>query len=300
MNIKDLEFTKMHALGNDYIVINEFDGIIIEEEDKEEFSRKICKRGFSIGADGVIFVQKPTDDKYDVRFRIFNSDGSEAEMCGNGIRCFSKFVYERVLKKNPLNVETKGGLRISEMETENDIVKTIKVFMGNPKFKLKDIPMKIEGKSEDDVFLNEEIELKNALLNSVKLSVVNVGNPHAVIFLKDNNLKAPFIRTHLNELGHEIEHHEAFPEKINVHFVELISPEEIRIITWERGAGYTTACGTGTTSSVIIAHKLRKTGNKVLAHLDGGDLEIEIKDDGVYMKGDAVMVYDGKLINIGL
>jgi diaminopimelate epimerase len=299
MNIKDLEFTKMHALGNDYIVINEFDGIIIEEEDKEEFSRKICKRGFSIGADGVIFVQKPTDDKYDVRFRIFNSDGSEAEMCGNGIRCFSKFVYERVLKKNPLNVETKGGLRISEMETENDIVKTIKVFMGNPKFKLKDIPMKIEGKSEDDVFLNEEIELKNALLNSVKLSVVNVGNPHAVIFLKDNNLKAPFIRTHLNELGHEIEHHEAFPEKINVHFVELISPEEIRIITWERGAGYTTACGTGTTSSVIIAHKLRKTGNKVLAHLDGGDLEIEIKDDGVYMKGDAVMVYDGKLINIG-
>ena len=299
MDIKDLEFTKMHALGNDYIIINEFDEIIIEEENKEEFSRKVCKRGFSIGADGVIFVQKPTDDKYDVRFRIFNSDGSEAEMCGNGIRCFSKYVYERVLKKNPLNVETKGGLRISEMEIENDTVKTIKVFMGNPKFKLKDIPMKIEGKSEDDVFLNEEIKLKNALLNSVKLSVVNVGNPHAVIFLKDNNLKAPFIRTHLNELGHEIEHHEAFPEKINVHFVEVLSPEKIKIITWERGAGYTTACGTGTTSSVIVAHKLGKTGNKVLAHLDGGDLEIEIKEDGAYMKGDAVVVYDGKLINIG-
>ncbi len=299
MDIKDLEFTKMHALGNDYIIINEFDEIIIEEENKEEFSRKVCKRGFSIGADGVIFVQKPTDDKYDVRFRIFNSDGSEAEMCGNGIRCFSKYVYEKVLKKNPLNVETKGGLRISEMEIENDTVKTIKVFMGNPKFKLKDIPMKIEGKSEDDVFLNEEIKLKNALLNSVKLSVVNVGNPHAVIFLKDNNLKAPFIRTHLNELGHEIEHHEAFPEKINVHFVEVLSPEKIKIITWERGAGYTTACGTGTTSSVIVAHKLGKTGNKVLAHLDGGDLEIEIKEDGAYMKGDAVVVYDGKLINIG-
>lgn len=299
MDIKDLEFTKMHALGNDYIVINEFDEIIIEEENKEEFSRKVCKRGFSVGADGVIFVQKPTDNKYDVRFRIFNSDGSEAEMCGNGIRCFSKYVYERVLKKNPLNVETKGGLRISEMEIENDIVKSIKVFMGIPKFKLKDIPMKIEGKSEDDVFLNEEIELKNALLNSVKLSVVNVGNPHAVIFLKDNNLKAPFIRTHLNELGHEIEHHEAFPEKINVHFVEILSPEKIKIITWERGAGYTTACGTGTTSSVIVAHKLGKTGNKVLAHLDGGDLEIEIKEDGAYMKGDAVVVYDGKLINIG-
>ena len=299
MDIKDLEFTKMHALGNDYIVINEFDGIIIEENDKEEFSRKICKRGFSIGADGVIFVQKPTDDKYDVRFRIFNSDGSEAEMCGNGIRCFSKFVYERVLKKNPLNVETKGGLRISEMEIENEIVKTVRVFMGTPKFKLKDIPMKIEGKSEDDEFLNESIKLNNDLMDEIKLSVVNVGNPHAVIFVEDNDITMDFARENLNILGKEIENHEVFPERINVHFIDVISPEEIKILTWERGAGYTTACGTGTTSSVIIAHKLGKTENKVLAHLDGGDLEIEINENGVYMKGDAVIVYDGKLINIG-
>ena len=299
MDIKDLEFTKMHALGNDYIVINEFDGIIIEENDKEEFSRKICKRGFSIGADGVIFVQKPTDDKYDVRFRIFNSDGSEAEMCGNGIRCFSKFVYERVLKKNPLNVETKGGLRISEMEIENEIVKTVRVFMGAPKFRLKDIPMKIEGKSEDDEFLNGSIKLNNDLMDSIKLSVVNVGNPHAVIFVEDNDITMDFARENLNILGKEIEDHEVFPKRINVHFIEVVSPEEIKILTWERGAGYTTACGTGTTSSVIIAHKLGKTGNKVLAHLDGGDLEIEINENGVYMKGDAVIVYDGKLINIG-
>ena len=299
MDIKDLEFTKMHALGNDYIVINEFDGIIIEENDKEEFSRKICKRGFSIGADGVIFVQKPTDDKYDVRFRIFNSDGSEAEMCGNGIRCFSKFVYERVLKRNPLNVETKGGLRISEMEIENEIVKTVRVFMGAPKFRLKDIPMKIEGKLEDDEFLNESIKLNNDLMDEIKLSVVNVGNPHAVIFVEDNNISMDFARENLNILGKEIENHEVFPERINVHFIDVISPEEIKILTWERGAGYTTACGTGTTSSVIIAHKLGKTENKVLAHLDGGDLEIEINENGVYMKGDAVIVYDGKLINIG-
>ena len=290
-----LNFTKMHGLGNDYIVINEFDGEKIKEDEKAEFSKKICKRGFSIGADGVIFVQPATDEKYDIKFRIFNSDGSEAEMCGNGIRCFSKFVYERVMQKNPLNVETMGGLRVSEMDIENDVVKSVKVFMGAPTFELKDIPMTVEGKSENDVFLNEEIELKNGLLNSVKLSVVNVGNPHAVIFMKDNNLKAPFIRTHLNILGNEIEHHEAFPEKINVHFVEIINPQEIKIITWERGAGYTTACGTGTTSSVIIANKLGKTGNKVLAHLDGGDLEIEVKKQGIYMKGDAVIVYDGEL-----
>ena len=299
MDIKNIRFTKMHALGNDYIVINEFDGTIIKENDKEEFSRKICKRGFSIGADGVIYVQKPTDDKYDVRFRIFNSDGSEAEMCGNGIRCFSKFVYERVLKRNPLNVETKGGLRISEMEIENEIVKTVRVFMGAPKFRLKDIPMKIEGKLEDDEFLNESIKLNNDLMDEIKLSVVNVGNPHAVIFVEDNDITMDFARENLNILGKEIENHEVFPERINVHFIDVISPEEIKILTWERGAGYTTACGTGTTSSVIIAHKLGKTENKVLAHLDGGDLEIEINENGVYMKGDAVIVYDGKLINIG-
>ncbi|XRO76163.1 diaminopimelate epimerase [Methanocaldococcus sp. 10A] len=294
-----MEFTKMHALGNDYIVINEFDGEKVKEEEKGNFAKKICRRGFSVGADGVIFIQKPTSDEYDVRFRIFNSDGSEAEMCGNGIRCFSKYVYERIMKKNPLKVETKGGLRISEMEIEGDEVKKIKVYMGVPKFKLKDIPMDVEGYKEDDEFLNGELKLTNPYLPKVKLSVVNVGNPHAVIFVEDNGIDLDFVRKHLNVIGKEIEHHEAFPERINVHFVKVLNHNEIRIVTWERGAGYTTACGTGTTASVIIAHKLGKTSNRVLAHLDGGDLEIEIKDDGVYMIGDAVMVYDAKLLNIG-
>ncbi len=284
----------MHGLGNDYIVINEYNKEIIPEKFKNRFSKEICRRGFSIGGDGVIFVQKPTNEEYDIKFRIFNSDGSEAEMCGNGIRCFSKYVYERIMPKNPLNVETNGGLRVSEMEIKDNIVKSIKVYMGKPSFKLKDIPMIIEGKSEDEEFINEEIQLKNGLLNSVKLSVVNVGNPHAVIFIKDNNLNVPYIRTHLNELGHEIEHHPAFPEKINVHFVEVLNENEIKIITWERGAGYTTACGTGTTSSVIIANKIGKTESCVKAHLDGGILDIEVKEDGIYMKGDAKIVYDGE------
>ncbi len=289
----------MHALGNDYIVINEFDGEKVKEEEKSYFAKKICRRGFSVGADGVIFIQKPTSNEYDVRFRIFNSDGSEAEMCGNGIRCFSKYVYERIMKKNPLKVETKGGLRVSEMEIEGDEVKKVRVYMGVPKFKLKDIPMVVDGYKEDDEFLNGELKLKNPYLPEVKLSVVNVGNPHAVIFVEDNNIDLDFVREHLDVIGKEIEHHEAFPERINVHFVKVLNPNEIKIVTWERGAGYTTACGTGTTASVIVAHKLGKTNNRVLAHLDGGDLEIEIKDDGVYMVGDAVMVYDAKLINIG-
>ncbi|HIP17688.1 MAG TPA: diaminopimelate epimerase [Methanothermococcus okinawensis] len=294
-----MEFTKMHSLGNDYIVINEYNGIKVEEEYKEEFSKKICKRGFSIGADGVIYVQRPENKKYDIKFRIFNSDGSEAEMCGNGIRCFSKYVYERILKKNPLNVETVGGLRISEMEIENNNVKTVKVYMGIPKFQLKDIPMVIEGKSKEDVFLNECIPLNCSLIDEIKLSVVNVGNPHAIIFIEDNPIDINFVRDNLDILGREIENHKAFPERINVHFVEVITPNEIKIITWERGAGYTTACGTGTTSSAIIAHKLGKTKDKILAHLDGGDLEVEIKKDEIYLKGDATIVYDGVLRDIG-
>ena len=296
---KNIEFTKMHSLGNDYIVINEYDGIKIEEEYKEEFSKKICKRGFSIGADGVIYVQRPEDKKYDIKFRIFNSDGSEAEMCGNGIRCFSKYVYERIFKKNPLNVETVGGLRISEMEIEKDNVKTVKVYMGTPKFQLKDIPMVINGKSGEDVFLNEYIPLSCTLIDKIRLSVVNVGNPHAIIFIEDNPIDINFVRDNLEVLGREIENHKVFPERINVHFVEVITPNEIKIITWERGAGYTTACGTGTVSSVIVAHKLGKTGSNVLAHLDGGNLIVDLKKEGVYLKGDATIVYDGILRNTG-
>ena len=295
--IKDIEFTKMHSLGNDYIVINEYDGIKVDENFKGEFSKRVCRRGFSVGADGVIFIQKPEDKNCDVKFRIFNSDGSEAEMCGNGIRCFSKYVYERVLKKNPLYVETLGGLRVCEMEVDGDTVRSIRVYMGVPKFQLRDIPMVVEGKEGDDEFLNEYLYLNSGVLDRVKLSVVNVGNPHAVIFLEDNGIDMDFVRRNLEVLGREIENHRAFPERINVHFVETLGGDEIKMVTWERGVGYTRGCGTGATGSAILAHKLGKTGNKVLVHLDGGDLELEIGDNGVYLKGDAVLVYDGILRN---
>ncbi|MBP2201039.1 diaminopimelate epimerase [Methanococcus voltae] len=309
----NLEFTKMHALGNDYIVFNELDSLVVPEELKGEFSNKICKRGFSVGADGVIFVQKPSkieiDYDADVRFRIFNSDGSEAEMCGNGIRCFSKYVHERTdFKNNPLRVQSEGGLRISEMEfdeSNKDFVKNVRVYMGNPKYAMKDIPMAIENIAEDLEFMNLELPvncecLKKIGKEALKLSVANVGNPHAVIILQENNLDVEFIRKNLNELGGYMECHPAFPEKINVHFINLINENEIQIITWERGAGYTTACGTGTTSSVAVCEKLSKTGCKVLAHLDGGDLEIEIVNNGndVYMKGGAEISYDGILKNL--
>ncbi|ADG12903.1 diaminopimelate epimerase [Methanocaldococcus infernus ME] len=273
----------MHALGNDYIVINEFDGEKVKN--KEEFSKKVCRRRFSIGADGVIFIQKPSSNNYDVKFRIFNSDGSEAEMCGNGIRCFSKYVYERILKKNPLKVETKAGLRVCELEVEDDRVKKIRVYMGKPSFKCKDIPVK----SEKEEFINERAELKNPYLKEVNITAVSVGNPHAIIFVDDLEK----IREHLDVIGSEIENLPIFPERINVHFVKVLNDKEIKILTWERGVGYTMACGTGATASAVVSNRLGFTKDKVLVHLDGGDLEIEIKDDGAYMKGDAVMVYDG-------
>ena len=127
------------------------------------------------------------------------------------------------------------------------------------------------------------------------MSVVNVGNPHAVVFLEDNGIDMDFVRRNLEVLGREIENHRAFPERINVHFVETLGGDEIKMVTWERGVGYTRGCGTGATGSAILAHKLGKTGNKVVVHLDGGDLEVEIGDNGVYLKGDAVLVYDGIL-----
>ncbi len=278
----------MQALGNDYIVIDEFNEEKIEESKKKNFVKKICLRKFYVGADGVIFIQK--SDKYDVKFRIFNADGSEAEMCGNGIRCFAKYVYERILKKNPLYVETKAGLRICEIFGDNKADK-IKVYMGKPSFKPEDIPI-----SYNMEFINKTLKLKNPYIKEIKATAISVGNPHLIVFLEDNNLDEEFIRKHLNIIGEEIEHHNLFPERINVHFVKTINNNEIKIITWERGVGYTMACGTGATASAVVANKLGKTGKKVVAHLDGGKLEIEIKDDGVYIIGDAEMIFDGKLL----
>ena len=167
--------------------------------------------------------------------------------------------------------------------------------MGKPRFQLRDIPMVVEGKREDDVFLNEYLHLDSGVLDRIKLSVVNVGNPHAIVFLEDNNIDMDFVRRNLEVLGREIENHKVFPERINVHFVETLGRNEIRMVSWERGVGYTRACGTGATASAILAHKLGKTGKRVVVHLDGGDLEVEIGEDGAYLKGDAVLVYDGIL-----
>ena len=289
MSLKEIKFSKMHGLGNDYVVIDETSEEIIPEDKKTEVTVELCRRGFSIGADGVIFVTPSTSE--DIRFRIFNSDGSEAEMCGNGIRCFSKFIYDKgITDKEEINVETLGGTKKVNLTIKDGKVASSKVNMGNATFKTSEIPMT----SDKEEFLDDELIVG---VEPIKMAVVSVGNPHAVIFT-DNLDDVP-----LNEMGPVIETHEAFPQKINVHFVEILSKNEIDMITWERGAGVTFACGTGATSCVLAGFKLRKLDNDVLVHLPGGDLKINVyeKDGtlGAFMEGDAVLVFDG-IIGINL
>lgn len=283
MNLKEIQFSKMHGLGNDYVVIDETEGEVIPEKNKNEISFELCRRGFSIGADGVIFVCPPTTE--DIRFRIFNSDGSEAEMCGNGIRCFSKYVYDKgIVIKDVLNVETLGGTKKVTLTIKNDEVSSSRVDMGTATFKSSEIPIV----SKKDEVIDEEIDFKGKIY---KVTAVSIGNPHAVIFTDDLN------EVSLSEIGPVIETHELFPQKTNVHFVKIINKNEIDMITWERGAGVTFACGTGATSCVIAGFKLGMVYESVLVHLPGGDLQIDVYENngelGGFMEGDAVFVFDG-------
>jgi len=278
-------FSKMHGLGNDYIVFDESEKIFIPEEKKPEFVEEICRRGFSVGADGVIFVAPPSTENADIRFRIFNSDGSEAEMCGNGIRCFAKYVYENeIVNSDKILVETKGGIKEVDLDVEGGEVIASTVDMGFASFKTAEIPME----SNKEEFLDSELIVDG---KPYKITAVNIGNPHAVIFTE--NIED----IELNKIGPLIENHPAFPQKTNVHFVNIINRNEIEMITWERGAGFTFACGTGATSSVIAGYKLGKLDEEVEVHLPGGELLIIVYELGeevrIFMEGEAVLVFDG-------
>lgn len=286
MNI-ELKFTKMHGLGNDYVVIDEFGGEIIPENKKPATAEELCKRGFSVGADGVIFVCASTREDADIRFRIFNSDGSEAEMCGNGIRCFAKYVYEKgILTQDLLHVETLGGVKELQLRVEEGEVASVRVNMGISSFLTREIPMT----SDKDEFVEGELALDGEILNA---TVLSVGNPHAVIFTSKLDSVA------LEAIGPLIEHHEAFPERINAHFVDVLDRDEMEMITWERGSGVTMACGTGATSSVLAGYRLGLLDDNVLVHLPGGELRISVYEQegqlGAYMEGDAVTVFEGKM-----
>lgn len=274
----------MHGIGNDFPIIDETKGKVISEEDKPEASRILCHRNFGVGGDGVLFVEP--SDVADIGYRMFNPDGSEAEMCGNGIRCFGDFVYRKgILKQEKMTVETKAGIKTIEITLEDDEPVLFKVDMGLSTFKTPEIPMI----SDMDEFLDCRLEVLDTTFN---LTVLSVGNPHAIIFVDDLD------EIDIDKYGPAIEAHEVFPEKINVHFVEVISKNEGKMRTWERGAGVTLACGTGATSTAISGYKLGLFDSNSLLHLPGGDLNFNVyeKDDalGAFMKGPAELVYDGE------
>ena len=285
IDLKGLKFSKMHGIGNDFVIIDESAGTVISESDKPEACRFLCDRHFGVGSDGVLFVE--TSSEADIGYRMFNPDGSEAEMCGNGIRCFADFVYrKKILEAESMTVETKSGIKTIDITLENNEPKFFRVNMGTSTFKTDEVPMIYD--SEECV--NKELEVGGEKFN---ITVLSVGNPHVIIFVDDVD------SVDIDKFGPLFETHRLFPENINVHFVEVISKNEGKMRTWERGAGVTLACGTGATSTAIAGYKNELFDSNVLLHLPGGNLKFTVYKEGdqlgAFMEGPAELVFDGEI-----
>jgi len=273
-----MKFWKMHGLGNDYVLIDNRDEKIGETE-AVKLAKKLCERKFSVGADGLLLVSNSS--VADVKMRIFNADGSEAEMCGNGIRCFAKYCYENeVVKKDQFNVETMAGEKHVWLTVKNKEVKTVKVDMGIPNWDRSALPMVGKGPC-----VNEDLELDEEYY---KITCLSVGNPHCIIFV-ENVDEFP-----VEYIGPIIENLENFPKRTNVGFVQVLNKNELRLRVWERGCGETFACGTGACAAAAAANKLSKVGSKVTVHLLGGVLQVDIAEH-LFMSGAAEKIFEGKL-----
>ena len=274
-----MKFTKMHGIGNDYVYVNCFEE---EMKDPVKVAPIISNRHFGVGSDGLILIMP--SKVADCKMRIFNADGSEAQMCGNGIRCVAKYVYDhKITQKNPLTVETLAGVKTVQLFTTNGKVSSARVNMGRPKLMRSEIPML----GKETQVINETLTISKGI--TFLITCVSMGNPHCVIFV-DN-----FDEVDLPRQGAEIERHHSFPERINVHFVKVHSPKEVTMKTWERGSGVTMACGTGASAVCVAGVLSKKTERKILTHLPGGDLELEWAEDGnVYMTGPATEVFTGE------
>jgi diaminopimelate epimerase len=268
----------MHGLGNDYIVIDNRDQKISDKQ-AAKLAKRLCERRFSVGADGLLLACSSTIA--DVKMRIFNADGSEAEMCGNGIRCFSKYCYEtKIVTKQEFTVETLSGIKHVWLTLKNKEVETVKVDMGAPNWERTSLPMVGEG-----TCINETLEVDG---EPYKVTCLSMGNPHCVTFV-DNVDEFP-----VDYVGPIIENHKAFPKRTNVGFVQVLNKNELKVRVWERGCGETLACGTGTCAAVAAANKLGKVGSKVTVHVLGGDLQVEVAKT-LFLIGAAEKVYEGTL-----
>lgn len=271
-----MEFTKMHGAGNDFVLIRDEH---TEREDYSEIASKMCHRHFGIGADGLMIVKQ--SDVADIRMIYYNSDGSLAEMCGNGIRCFSNYVYENQwVSSNPFTVETMAGIKRINVGSGAPNQRLIGVHMGAVKELAKDVPVV----ADTSYFRNVKMQVGHQTLT---LSAIRLGVPHTVAIIP--SLEA----FDVVDAGSRIEKMDIFPENTNVNFVEVVSNDHLKVDTWERGAGHTLACGTGVCSAVFIAHRNGYVGDCVKVDVPGGRLQITLLDDGVYMEGQAVFICNG-------
>ncbi|MFZ7132040.1 MAG: diaminopimelate epimerase [Eubacteriales bacterium] len=270
-------FTKMHGLGNDFVIINHLDECISLDKEKIRF---LCHRKYGIGSDGLIIVNSSKEAM--IKMSYYNADGNEVEMCGNGIRCFAKYVYDNgIIEDNFITVETLAGIKEIEVILNGEKVQNVKVNMGAPIYQGKNIPIKIDK----ELVIDEQL-IYNEL--TVNFSSLSMGNPHVVVQVEDMENYPK------EEIGDFIEHHPLFPKGTNVNFCKIMNRNLIQVVTWERGVGLTSACGTGTCATVAILLKKGLLNHKVDAQLPGGHLFIEVQNN-VFMTGEAVYVFSGEI-----
>ena len=275
-----MKFAKMQGCGNDYVYVNCFEE---EVSDRPELSRVVSNRNFGIGSDGLICICP--SDTADFKMDMYNADGSSAQMCGNGIRCIGKYVFEKgMTDKKTITVETLAGIKTLELNVEDGVVKTVRVDMGSPELRPQFIPIAEHGKDFID---------RSVIVGSEEyfVTALSVGNPHAVVFVKDVDA------LDLKTLGPKFENHPLFPERVNTEFVQVIDRNTLKMRVWERGSGETLACGTGSTATLVASALNGHTGNSATIRLLGGELFVEWdrEKNKLYMTGPAVLVFDGEL-----
>ena len=275
-----MKFTKMQGLGNDYVYVN-----CLKEKiaDPPELARKISDRHFGVGSDGLIMICP--SDKADFEMKMYNADGARAEMCGNGIRCVAKYVYDYGLTdKTRISVDTLAGIKYLDLTVENGKVSQVKVDMGRPILEPEKIPVQAEG----DRVVNEPLLVDG---KEYRMTCVSMGNPHAVIFVDQDVKELP-----LEQIGPAFENHERFPKRINTEFARVLDRRTVEMRVWERGSGETLACGTGTCATAVACILNGLTDDEMTVHLLGGDLYIkwDREKDTVYMTGPAETVFEGE------
>lgn len=269
-----MNFTKMHGNGNDFILIEDLDNII---KDDNSLAKVLCHRNFSIGADGILLVRK--SDIADIKMVIINSDGSTASMCGNGIRCFAKYIWEKgITKSSSIKIETGDGIKVATLKIVQNEVSEVTINMGKAEFD----PIYIKSTSDSEIF-NKSVIINNKQYNITSLFM---GVPHTIIFGKLSDYKV--------EEGLFIEKYNLFMQGTNVNFCEVINRNKLLVKTWERGAGATLACGTGSCAAVVAGNKLGLLDNIVRVEVPGGRLDVELTAFGVMMTGPAIVSFHGE------